>query len=434
MITIARHRPAVHVGGTVTCVLLTLLSAPMAWSAPPLVPLPAPEYSFDLLSPTVEDGVVAARDVLEVGEVAPFVLIPGEFLGLFSPLDDLNALSGPNSTADATATFLLLFSVDRETVGLVPPDPEAFARDVPFNPQDQAWRGHAAGDQYLSLGLYTREIRRAFAAPSLDNSVLCRNHYNEGGTDFTARPFTSARDIVTLRVPQDNVNATGRLPRSADGTGVQHVYFSATGSSPSLPLLSFPLPPSGANIFYNPDPLAMYETMPFAAFLDLGLQQADDIDALVVFDLDEDGQFTPGDAVIFSLTPDSPTLDWFDDWGPGARIFVAHYGWPLMLLATPENLGLGAPSDNVNALEFAFCEDYLVCAELHGIRSLRGDLNCDDLVNAFDIDPFVLALTDPEVYAEVYPACDYRLADCNRDGLVNAFDIDPFVVILTGGG
>ncbi len=64
---------------------------------------------------------------------------------------------------------------------------------------------------------------------------------------------------------------------------------------------------------------------------------------------------------------------------------------------------------------------------------LRGDLNCDGLVNAFDIDPFVLALTDPEAYAAAYPACDYRLADCNHDGLVNAFDIDPFVVILTGG-
>ncbi len=62
-----------------------------------------------------------------------------------------------------------------------------------------------------------------------------------------------------------------------------------------------------------------------------------------------------------------------------------------------------------------------------------GDLNCDGAVNAFDIDPFVLALTDPAGYAAGYPACDIDLADVNGDGLVNAFDIDPFVAILTGG-
>ena len=62
-----------------------------------------------------------------------------------------------------------------------------------------------------------------------------------------------------------------------------------------------------------------------------------------------------------------------------------------------------------------------------------GDLNCDGAVNTFDIDPFVLALTDPAAYAEQFPGCDYLLADANGDGLVNAFDIDPFVLLLTGG-
>jgi hypothetical protein len=62
-----------------------------------------------------------------------------------------------------------------------------------------------------------------------------------------------------------------------------------------------------------------------------------------------------------------------------------------------------------------------------------GDTNCDGLLNAFDIDPFVLALTDPAGYALAYPDCDHMVADCNGDGLVNAFDIDPFVLTLTGG-
>ncbi len=65
---------------------------------------------------------------------------------------------------------------------------------------------------------------------------------------------------------------------------------------------------------------------------------------------------------------------------------------------------------------------------------LRGDLNCDGLINAFDIDPFVLALTAPEEYALTFPECSLMLADVNCDGLINAFDIDPFVVCLLQGG
>ncbi len=61
-----------------------------------------------------------------------------------------------------------------------------------------------------------------------------------------------------------------------------------------------------------------------------------------------------------------------------------------------------------------------------------GDLNCDGQVNAFDIDAFVLALSDPAGYALAYPACRRELADCNGDGAVDAFDIDPFIALLTG--
>ncbi len=62
-----------------------------------------------------------------------------------------------------------------------------------------------------------------------------------------------------------------------------------------------------------------------------------------------------------------------------------------------------------------------------------GDLNCDGLVTPFDIDPFVLALVAPEVYAASYPGCEAALGDINADGAVNPFDIDPLVRLLTGG-
>jgi ELWxxDGT repeat protein len=64
--------------------------------------------------------------------------------------------------------------------------------------------------------------------------------------------------------------------------------------------------------------------------------------------------------------------------------------------------------------------------------AIAGDLNCDQLVNNFDIDGFVLALTDPAAYAEQFPDCDAANADVNGDGIVNNFDVGAFVERLIG--
>jgi hypothetical protein len=62
----------------------------------------------------------------------------------------------------------------------------------------------------------------------------------------------------------------------------------------------------------------------------------------------------------------------------------------------------------------------------------RGDLNCDGVMNAFDIEPFLLALFNPEEYAIQFPDCDINLADINGDGSIDAFDIEPFLELLFG--
>jgi hypothetical protein len=62
-----------------------------------------------------------------------------------------------------------------------------------------------------------------------------------------------------------------------------------------------------------------------------------------------------------------------------------------------------------------------------------GDLNCDNVRDGFDIDPFVLALTNPTGYEIEYPNCQRERADLNGDGLIDGFDIDPFVALLIGG-
>jgi hypothetical protein len=61
-----------------------------------------------------------------------------------------------------------------------------------------------------------------------------------------------------------------------------------------------------------------------------------------------------------------------------------------------------------------------------------GDLNCDGVVDFEDINPFVLAISDPAGYHAAYPNCHLLNGDCNGDGFVDFDDINPFVTILSG--
>lgn len=62
-----------------------------------------------------------------------------------------------------------------------------------------------------------------------------------------------------------------------------------------------------------------------------------------------------------------------------------------------------------------------------------GDMNGDDRLNNFDIDGFVLAITDPLGYAAQFPELDpVQRGDANGDGLLNNFDINGFVELLAG--
>ncbi|HPM24405.1 MAG TPA: M1 family aminopeptidase [Phycisphaerae bacterium] len=59
-----------------------------------------------------------------------------------------------------------------------------------------------------------------------------------------------------------------------------------------------------------------------------------------------------------------------------------------------------------------------------------GDLNCDGIVNFGDVNAFVLALSNPGVWAETYPHCPARSGDVDGDGAVNFGDINPFVSLI----
>ena len=67
------------------------------------------------------------------------------------------------------------------------------------------------------------------------------------------------------------------------------------------------------------------------------------------------------------------------------------------------------------------------------VPTLPGDLNCDGSVSLRDINPFVVALTDPAAFAGVLPGCPILNGDLNGDGTLSFRDINPFVVLLSVG-
>ena len=63
---------------------------------------------------------------------------------------------------------------------------------------------------------------------------------------------------------------------------------------------------------------------------------------------------------------------------------------------------------------------------------VKGDMNCDGLVDGLDIQHFVQALLDPVGYMNSHPNCNILLGDINNDTLVDTADIPGFVNLLTG--
>jgi hypothetical protein len=415
-------------------ILLSIGAAGVCHAAPPLVPLPAPLFSFDRDSPTVLAGLVGAADLLLPSDPVPTIVVPGWKLGAGLPGDDLDGLMLATNDIPIGVPFTLLFSVDRQTVGVATPDPTLVFLGVPYNVLDQAARGHAAGDEYMGLQQFIRNGAALRADTRSFNSVLVRNNFDEGGTDLSAQPPTHASDY-SGPTSQDNADSASAAPAAVrtDRT-VPPVYFSLRSDSPSLHVLPGWQYPSGATIFYNPDPQNAAPTEVYATFYQLGLTPADDIDALLIVDGNHNGQFDAPDTVLFSLTRESPSLATImgaSSVAAAADVFEVSPGELPYALAPAAFFGLGQPFDNIDALDFALCNDPATCAASHGIRALRGDLNCDDRIDFGDINPFVLALSSPTGYAARFPHCDIIRGDINRDGLINFGDINPFVALLS---
>ena len=68
-----------------------------------------------------------------------------------------------------------------------------------------------------------------------------------------------------------------------------------------------------------------------------------------------------------------------------------------------------------------------------GFDPLIGDMNLDGAVNTGDVAAFVLGLTDPEAYRELYGVSPALFGDANRDGALNTADVAAFVQRLVAG-
>ena len=148
-----------------------------------------------------------------------------------------------------------------------------------------------------------------------------------------------------------------------------------------------------------------------------------------------DAMFNPPDLVVFSLTYASPSLHIIpgaSSQGAGADLFVAGPGQPPVLFVAAYQLGLGYPTDNVDALDLVLCGNAFACALDYAIQARKGDLNCDGLVNFGDINPFVLALSNPVQYEMVFSGCFIENGDINLDSITGFGDINPFVALLSG--
>ncbi len=405
------------------CALLagSLLYLSRSMGAPPNTPLPSPLYSFDLLSPAVMNTFVEADDVLALNLPYPIPVVFAGSLGLGAAGDDLDALSGGNKFFSSQVTFALRFSVTRESTGNVPPEPGLVALSLPYNVMDQAGRGHQAGDEFLSLRLFNLSGPVGRAAASLDNHTMVKNNYDEGGSDYAARPETHARSMAVGQ-PQDNVDALASVDAGAA------MFYSATSNSPSLGSLPGSANPSGAHIFR----LALAQISIYASYAQLGLQPTDDVDAIVIFDANADGVFNGSDRILFSLTPASPSLAVIPGAGANgaADVFIAAPGQAAQLFTTALSLGLAGENDDIDALEILICVDATTCASAHGIRSVQGDFDDDGDVDDSDLETFDGCYRGQGQPYE--PGCEF--GDFDSDDDIDCNDGQRFVLAWSGAG
>ncbi|MCC6360087.1 MAG: hypothetical protein IT450_15190 [Phycisphaerales bacterium] len=354
-------------------------------------PLRQHRFSWDLQTRQVAVFGRHAGDIMiPPGPLGfPTVEVPAINHALVTPNDELDGLSTmgvTNPTLDET--FVILFSVDRTSDGLVDPDSNLVALGFPFNVKDQAAKNQAAGDEFMSLVLFTRTGPIPPGRSLSENNTLVFNHGDAGGVDYNVSfapespedPIPPAPDTADVDA---GMGATPGAALTARGVpGYPPFFFSVSTDSPSLEL-ALPPPPSGASVFIDFIPDALGGEQLYAAPVQLGLVGADDINALIVFD-NGNGTLNPNlDQLLFTLRPGSPSLGT----NSPATIFSSRGNATFNVYAQPRVLGL-RNTDVIDMLDWVRCDDILTCVNDWAIGYVcpcGADLNNNGAIDLGDL-------------------------------------------------
>ncbi|HUN81307.1 MAG TPA: hypothetical protein VMV81_07325 [Phycisphaerae bacterium] len=401
--------------------MIPLIAGPV-WAGPhALVPITRPYFTLDMASPSVApSGPFLAASILSAP--GPTTAYPATGLGLTAN-DELDEFSFNRADVVPGDQFVLLFNVDRITMGARGPDPSMLP-NRPFNVMDQAARHQAAGDTFMTLDGYTRSGGPLLRV-AVRNNTLVVNQGDSGGIDDDIEPDASPLIIYPPGTPLDGIDGMGSVPPGplmTDGPNIG-VYFTLKNGSPSL--VHLPGTPSGANVYFDPQPNIGGTEQLYVPFGQLGLQLNDDIDGLIVFDSGVIGVFDTGiDQVIFSLRPNSPTLI-MNGLSP-ADIFSSHGAGVFNLFAQANDLGL-IPSDNVTGLELLKTTDPATTAFNSAIYYvLPDDYDGDGLLTPIDCAHFSECYSGAGV-PDSGPPCD--VFDQDADGDVDCRDWINFQLI-----
>ncbi|KPL00401.1 MAG: hypothetical protein AMK75_05340, partial [Planctomycetes bacterium SM23_65] len=293
----------------------------------------------DTFSIDRDSEAAIAKDLLppDILTPGPTINVPLESLGLswdedLGTGDDLNALSaGLDSFARPPVFF---FSVDRDSVGIDGNPQTPIVSDV----FEEAASGQAAGDVFVTI--YGHPGVPIWSAPVGQNML----HINQ--SELGMFPAILPTQDYTGQDIIDDLDALNFTEFDMDGNGSPdvNVYFSLDSLSTSLGTL-------GATA----DDILLFAPGAASAMVfadgenDIGLQEGDDLDALVLLDLGTRGEIDQfGDRAFFSLAPGSPTLV-ANGYSP-ADIFYTNFNGTFVREFTAAQLGLLA-TDDVDALE-----------------------------------------------------------------------------------
>jgi len=126
----------------------------------------------------------------------------------------------------------------------------------------------------------------------------------------------------------------------------------------------------------------------------------------------------------YRLAAGSPCIDAGDNAAVPAGVVTDFAGHP-RFVDDPYKADTGNPGDPPRPV---------VDMGAYEVQFLRGDANCDSVVDLDDINPFVMALVSQASYEARNPGCPWLNGDVNGDGAVDFDDINPFVRCLIAGG